>query len=414
MTSLHCIHATTRACSSLVRVNLRNSEFHNLYARRSYLKTDTSITRSFSWDVSSGYQHVVCKIRGVIPSEIIPVRTTIALQNTYFVNNKHVRNLCSKPEQDNKDPTETTVVQEKRSFIQKVRDTGNNFVRGCKILYGDVRLAMKTSKKIGVYKRVDVLSRDDLTREEVRHLRQTRKDLVKALPVAMLFMVPFVGYFAPVLAYVFPKQLLSQQFWHPKQKKEFVLEEYEKRSQYYYSLVREVGVTCKEIKNRQFFRLCIEILDGKHPTTEELLHYKEEFVRDNDFSFQKMPRYHLVKLCRCWLIPTRWYLPRWFLISALSKRISNLHEDDLLLARDGIELLTPQETSDAVHVRGLDETSLCYHSEVHWLKEWNDLSRRVQGDANKISFLAHAAIFKAANFEELESCKGFLCEAGVH
>ena len=59
--------------------------------------------------------------------------------------------------------------------------------------------------------------------------------------------------------YVFPKQLLSQQFWHPKQKKEFVLEEYEKRSQYYYSLVREVGVTCKEIKNRQFFRLCIEV-----------------------------------------------------------------------------------------------------------------------------------------------------------
>lgn len=62
------------------------------------------------------------------------------------------------------------------------------------------------------------------------------------------------------IRYVYPKQLLSQQFWHPDQKKEFVLEEYEKRSQSYQSLVKEVGITSKEIKSKELLQLCYKVL----------------------------------------------------------------------------------------------------------------------------------------------------------
>ena len=63
-----------------------------------------------------------------------------------------------------------------------------------------------------------------------------------------------------IFSYFYPKQLLSQQFWHPDQKKMFILEEYEKRSQYYLPLVKEVAVTCKEIHNKALFRLSFKVL----------------------------------------------------------------------------------------------------------------------------------------------------------
>lgn len=59
--------------------------------------------------------------------------------------------------------------------------------------------------------------------------------------------------------YFYPRQLLSQQFWHPDQKKEFVLEEYEQRSQYYLPLIKEVGVTAKEIGNKELLKFCLHV-----------------------------------------------------------------------------------------------------------------------------------------------------------
>ena len=59
--------------------------------------------------------------------------------------------------------------------------------------------------------------------------------------------------------YFYPRQLLSQQFWHPDQKSEFVLEEYEKRSQYYLPLIKECGWTAKEIHNEELLKFCLKV-----------------------------------------------------------------------------------------------------------------------------------------------------------
>jgi len=53
-------------------------------------------------------------------------------------------------------------------------------------------------------------------------------------------------------------------------------------------------------------------------------------------------------MCKCWLIPTGWYLPRWYLISVLNKRISRLHQDDILISRDGIDTLTAECTEQVI------------------------------------------------------------------
>jgi len=299
---------------------------------------------------------------------------------------------------DGKDDQNVQKQRPKRiTTFQKVRYMVDIFWAGCKALFRDVRLALKTRRKLGLY---HVRDYSRLTREELRHLRQTRQDVVKTFPVALLFMVPFIGYTAPILAYFYPRQLLSQQFWHPDQKKEFVLEEYEKRSQYYLPLIKECGITAKEIVNKDLLNFCLKTIDGSYPENEELLHFENVFSQHEDFSLQKMPRYHLVKICKCWLIPTGWYLPRWYLINVLNKRILKLHEDDVLILRDGIDTLTPECIEQAVHVRGLDEASLNDESKKFWLKDWIELSSNVKG--KDISFLAHSAVFKAANFEMLQ------------
>lgn len=307
-------------------------------------------------------------------------------------NNKDRKNVGFK---DNEKSPATNMI--KTGIIARLRLMGDVFWKGCKALFVDVKLAVRTRRKLGLYRAQDY---SKLTREELRHLRQTKKDVAKTFPVALLFMIPFIGYSAPVLAYFYPKQLLSQQFWHPDQKKDFILEEYEKRSQYYLPLIKEVGITAKEITNKQLLQFCLTTLDGKHPTNESLLNYQQIFNTHEDLSLQKMPRYHLVKICKCWLIPTAWYLPRWFLISALKKRISRLHQDDVLILRDGIDTLTPECIEQAVHSRGLDEASLCDIAKKHWLDEWIRLSSLVTGD--DVSFLAHSAVFKAANFEKVD------------
>lgn len=286
----------------------------------------------------------------------------------------------------------------KQGTLKKVKAIIDVFWIGCKALFKDVRLALKTRRKLGLYHQRDY---SKLSREELRHMRQTRQDVVKTFPVTLMFMIPFIGYVAPLLAYFFPKQLLSQQFWHPDQKKEFILEKYERRSQYYQPLIKEVGVTSKEIQNNELLNLCYNVLDGWHPSNSELLTFKDVFMKCEDLSLQGMPRYHLVKICKCWLIPTAWYLPRWFLTNSLRRRILRLRDDDALILRDGIEILTPECVQQAVQFRGLDEAALCDRLKVHWLDEWVKLSTKVS--AEDVAFLAHCAVFKAANFETIEN-----------
>jgi len=291
---------------------------------------------------------------------------------------------------------------ETKGFFAKVKFVGIVFGNGCKNLAMDVRYAFQIRRKLGLYSEQNY---SKLTRDEVRHLHQTRADMKKTFPVMALFFVPIVGYFAPILAYRYPQKLLPQQFLDLAQQKAFLLEEYEKRSQYYLPLIKEVAVTCKEIQSKELYKLCMHVIKGNHPTNAELLQFKEVFSSCQDFSLQNVPRYHLVKLCKCWLIPTGWFLPRSYMMRALRKRIARLHLDDTLILREGVHIMTAKAITKAAHVRGLDESPLNELSVFLWLDEWVQMSSKVSD--SDVSFLAHCAAFKAANFEKITSASGY-------
>jgi hypothetical protein len=72
-----------------------------------------------------------------------------------------------------------------------------------------------------------------------RHLEQRRQFLVDiqiALPTISLFMLPIVGYLAPFLSYIFPRQLLSRQFQTSQQHFTYAILEYKTCQRYYVPL----------------------------------------------------------------------------------------------------------------------------------------------------------------------------------
>eukprot|EP00112_Aurelia_sp_Birch-Aquarium-sp1_P026030 Seg898.8 transcript_id=Seg898.8/GoldUCD/mRNA.D3Y31 product="LETM1 domain-containing protein 1" protein_id=Seg898.8/GoldUCD/D3Y31 len=266
------------------------------------------------------------------------------------------------------------------------------FLEGCKqLLWIDARKAWATKKKL---KRHDY-DLTILTREELRHMQQTQKDIIKSLPVALLFFLPFVGYLAPIIGYLFPKKLLSQQFWNIEQRKKFAFEDHAKRSQYYLPLIQELGWSSRDLKNRELFKLCIKAIDGNHIKNEELIILKDDF-KDEIMMIKKMPRFHLTKLCKTWLLPVKWYVPSKVLREFLSYRIKQIVEDDQAIRRDGMDILSDKCIRQACHARGLDKYSFEIPVMKQWLDDWLSLTEPLTVEDK--SFIAHCAAIKTMNF----------------
>ncbi|XP_065051998.1 LETM1 domain-containing protein 1-like [Rhopilema esculentum] len=284
--------------------------------------------------------------------------------------------------------------EKKNGALQKFKEMLNTFWEGCKqLLWVDARKAWATKRKL---KRHDY-DLTILTREELRHLRQTQKDIIKSLPVALLFFIPFIGYFAPVIGYLFPKRLLSHQFWDIEQRKKFAFEDHSKRSQYYLPLVQELGWSSRELQNQQLFSLCIKVIDGCHIENESIIKLKDVF-KDDVMSIKKMPRFHLIKLCKTWLLPVKWYIPSKVLREFLSYRIKQIIEDDAAIRRDGIGILSDLCLRQACHARGLDKYSFAIPLMKEWLEDWLRLTASVSVEDK--SFVAHCAAIKTMNFSK--------------
>eukprot|EP00794_Sanderia_malayensis_P017408 gene17408-19151_t len=304
------------------------------------------------------------------------------------LNEEHQNNDTTEDVSSDKKETETT----KDGAFARFKDLIKTFGNGCKqLMWIDARKAWATKKKL---KRHDY-DLTILTREELRHMRQTKKDMIKSLSVALLFFLPFIGYFAPVIGFLFPKRLLSHQFWDLEQRKKFAFEDHVKRSQYYLPLIQEVGWSSKELNNEDLFQLCIKAINGNHITNDDLISQKDIFLNDL-MTVEKMPRFHLEKLCKTWLLPVKWYIPSKVLREFLISRIKQIIEDDDAIRRDKIDSLSDICIRQACHARGLDKSSFDVHVMKNWLDDWMCLTHRLE-DGN-LSLFAHCAVFKTINF----------------
>lgn len=76
----------------------------------------------------------------------------------------------------NDDKSKTgTKPSERKSLFRKFKSIIDVFVIGIKALYNDVKLAVKTRRKLGLYHKQDLTR---LSREELRHMRQVKVSFV--------------------------------------------------------------------------------------------------------------------------------------------------------------------------------------------------------------------------------------------
>lgn len=282
--------------------------------------------------------------------------------------------------------------EKKDGAIARIKGIINSFWLGCKqLMWIDARKAWATKKKL----KSNNYDLTFLTREDLRHMRQTKKDIFKSLPMALLFFLPFIGYFAPLIGFLFPKKFLSHQFWNTEQMKKFAFEDHAKRSQYYLPLIQELGWSSKELKDQELLKLCMKAIDKSKIENDELLAMKGVFDKDL-MTVEGMPRFHLEKLCKTWLLPVKWYIPGKILREYLPYRIKQIIEDDAAIRREGTAVLTDKCIRQACHARGLDKYSFDIPVMKEWLEDWINLTTNLTD--NNLSFMAHCAAFKTINF----------------
>jgi hypothetical protein len=165
----------------------------------------------------------------------------------------------------------------KAPFFRRLKDMAWRFWNGTKGLMSDQKTAVQLALKY-----------DQLCRREKEFIRNAKSDVIKILPVLILFCIPFIGYAAPLLAFRYPRRFLSQHFFTAKQLRLNAELEYKERSNAYHAIMQSV-------KNLQQDRNVDDLVQlqwhqGKVSFGKEHVIQLEEFVNDQS----AMSRDHLV------------------------------------------------------------------------------------------------------------------------
>lgn len=127
------------------------------------------------------------------------------------------------------------------SFFQAGYVFLRRFTKGVKLLLNDYRTYRNIEAAIRTPRNA---WKNGLPRRQLEQRRQFLVDIQIALPTISLFMLPIVGYLAPFLSYLFPRQLLSRQFQTSQQHSTYAILEYKTRQRYYVRLTEYLLQRC--------------------------------------------------------------------------------------------------------------------------------------------------------------------------
>ncbi|XP_043419855.1 LETM1 domain-containing protein 1 isoform X3 [Prionailurus bengalensis] len=233
------------------------------------------------------------------------------------------------------------------------------FMKGLQMFWADA----KKARRIKTYMWKHNVKFHQLSYREMEHLRQFRRDVTKCLFLGIISIPPFANYLVFLLMYLFPRQLLIQHFWTPKQQIDFL--------DIYHALRKQ-----------------------SHP---EILGYLERVI---PLVSDAGLRWHMTELCtkkalsRAMLLTP--YLPSFLLRHRLKTHTTVIHQLDKALAKLGIGHLTPQEVKSACYLRGLNSTHIAEERCRTWLGEWLQISCSLK--EAELSLLLHNVVLLSINY----------------
>lgn len=120
------------------------------------------------------------------------------------------------------------------SFLHRILLEIRSFSKGIELLLQDYRTYRNIEAAEASSRRNAWVN--GIPRRQLEQKRQFLSDMQIALPTVALFMLPIIGYVAPLLATAFPRQLLSRQFHTAWQHRMYAAEEYNVRKLYFVKL----------------------------------------------------------------------------------------------------------------------------------------------------------------------------------
>ena len=254
-----------------------------------------------------------------------------------------------------------------------IKHEARHYWQATKLLAADARIASRL-----LFKSVGGV---DLSRRERRQFVRTVSDLLRVVPFSAFVIVPGAELLLPFVIKIFPS-MLPTPYRDAKvegKKKRVELRVKLEMAKFLQETIDEMALQQKGSRKagkNQFegshglAELATVFKEGRThardiPTTE-LLKFSSLF--SDTLTLDKLSHPQLVALCKLLLLPT--YGASGVLNFQLRMKLRELHADDLLIQRDGVESLTVKEVQEACHARGMRALGVSEEGLRERLNQW--------------------------------------------
>ncbi|XP_054647875.1 LETM1 domain-containing protein 1 isoform X2 [Dunckerocampus dactyliophorus] len=238
---------------------------------------------------------------------------------------------------------------------------------------------------------------EDLSYRELEKVRQFRRDLIKAIPLALISIPPFANYLVFVLMYFFPRQLLIPHFWTPKQQAEYRQVYHSLRAQYHWPILKGLQQVSRQVEDSQLQsrldHLCSKVQTGANPKVSEILAVRSLFSGP-PLGINRLSVDQMRQISSLFFLTPR--LPGFLINRRLLVHAFELTLLDRALGRLGPHQLSDSEVRQACYVRGLNSDSVSIKQCREWLSQWLQISSSLK--ESEVSLLLHCLVFLSANY----------------
>jgi LETM1 and EF-hand domain-containing protein 1 len=287
----------------------------------------------------------------------------------------------------------------KKSWLARTWETikheAHHYWVGTKLLGSEIGMCIRIIRQ--------VLDGQELTRRELRQLRTTASDVLKAVPFSIFIIVPFMELALPLALWLFPGMLPStfKQEWKKEEDMKKQLRARIEVAKFLQSTVEHMALDIKKnnkegsVTAEQFVHFMRRVREGDPElTNEDMIKFSKLFT--DDITLDTVGRAQLVNLCR--LLDITPFGSDGFLKYMLIQRMKDIRADDVMIEAEGIDSLTIQELRDALANRGMRATGLSKNRYKQELKGWLELSLK---KGMPISLLLMSRAFKITQDESV-------------
>ncbi|XP_063231790.1 mitochondrial proton/calcium exchanger protein [Bacillus rossius redtenbacheri] len=259
-------------------------------------------------------------------------------------------------------------IKVKKSWKQWIVDEVMHYYHGFRLLFIDVNISRKLLWR--------VLKGKTLTRREHKQLVRTVGDVFRLVPFSVFIIIPFMELLLPFAIKFFPGMLPStfQTATEKEDKMKQSLKVKLEMAKFLQVTLDEMAVESKGRMSegvKEFMDFVTRLRSsGQPPSNEEIIRFSKLF--EDELTLDSLTRPQLVALCRVLELQPLGTVA--FLRFQLRMRLRNLAADDKVIAKEGLESLTPWELQQACRARGMRAYGVSEAGLRAQLAQWLDLS----------------------------------------